>query len=77
MSKTVYIRHAKKEYINGDSPTFKHDPGITFEGVDHCKKISNMLVNRYGVPDEIICSPYRRARETAIAMSTSLKKPVP
>ena len=65
----IYIRHADKEYSNGDSETHKHDPGITIDSPDYCHMKATELIKRYGIPFVIVCSPYKRTRETAIQMS--------
>lgn len=64
----VYIRHADKEYSNGDSETHKHDPGILIDSPEYCCKKASELIKRYGIPFVIVCSPYKRTRETAIEM---------
>jgi broad specificity phosphatase PhoE len=73
----IYIRHADKEYANGDANLYKHDPGITSEGIAKTKMVASHLVNLWGPPDRIIISPYRRTRETAIIMHSVLKNKVP
>lgn len=65
----VYIRHADKEYVNGNSPIYKHDPGITTKGVEKTKKVANHLIEKWGIPERIVVSPYRRTRETGIVMN--------
>lgn len=70
----VYIRHADKEYVNGDSDIYKHDPGITNKGVDKAKMVARHLINQWGLPTRIIISPYRRTRETAKAMKSVLNE---
>jgi len=64
----IYIRHTDKEYANGDANLFKHDPGITHEGVEKTKIVAQHLINQWGPPDMVIVSPYRRTRETAKVM---------
>ncbi len=72
----IYIRHADKEYANGNSKIYKHDPGITESGVEKSKSVAQYLINQWGSPDFIVCSPYKRTRETAMIMSSVLKNPV-
>lgn len=74
--RVVYIRHGDKEYNNGDSPLYKHDPGLTETGVEKSKIVANYLVDKWGAPDIIYTSPYRRTRETSITMNSALTKPV-
>jgi broad specificity phosphatase PhoE len=68
----IYIRHAEKEYDNGKAINYKHDPGITEIGKLGCIETAKELISKYGLPDLIICSPYRRARETANLMNSYL-----
>ena len=76
MSRLVYLRHAEKEYNNGDAELWKHDPGITSSGVEKTKMVTKHLLESWGPPDKIISSPYRRTRETAIIMNSVLEEPV-
>ena len=64
----IYIRHSEKTYRNGQNETFKHDPPITEEGKVRARQLAHLLIQKYGVPVLIMCSPYRRTRETAEAM---------
>jgi broad specificity phosphatase PhoE len=66
--KRIYIRHTFKAYDNGKAINFKHDPEITPEGVKLAKELAWILYQKHGLPEAIICSPYRRTRETAYAM---------
>ena len=74
-ARRIYIRHADKEYANGDATLYKHDPGITEKGIEKAKMVAKHLVEQWGVPDRIIVSPYRRTRETAKVMKASLIEP--
>ena len=73
--RAIYIRHADKDFKNGNSNLFKHDPGITETGVYHAKNIAQRLIEEYGEPVKIISSPYRRTRETALIMNSMCKNP--
>jgi broad specificity phosphatase PhoE len=76
----IIIRHAEKEYKNGSSRQFSHDPGITDAGRVKCISVAKELIEKYGMPKSIIVSPYRRTRETATAMCSyieSIKKDLP
>ena len=73
----IYIRHADKEYANGDSDMYKHDPGITPGGIENTKLVTKHLVQQWGLPCRIIVSPYRRTRETAKTMQSILDIEVP
>lgn len=75
--RTIYIRHADKNYTNGSAEYFKHDPGITEIGVERAKKIAIKLIELYGKPSRIVSSPYRRTRETSIIMNSMVSPPLP
>ena len=64
----IYIRHAEKEYCNGQSTAWAHDPSITSTGYEQTQKLALQLIEQWGIPNFIICSPYRRTRETALAL---------
>ena len=64
----IYIRHAEKEYCNGQSTAWTHDPSITAAGYSQTQKLAVHLIEQWGYPNYIICSPYRRTRETALAL---------
>ena len=68
----IYIRHSEKTYRNGQNETFKHDPPITEEGKVQAQQLAHLLIQKFGVPGLIMCSPYRRTRETAEAMRDSI-----
>ena len=75
--RSIYIRHADKSYGNiNDMQYFKHDPGITEIGVQRTKTIAKKLIETYGEPTQIVSSPYRRTRETALIMNSVLKSPL-
>ena len=76
-ARRIYIRHADKEYTNGKSDIYKHDPGITSKGVEKAKLVASHLIEQWGRPERIIVSPYRRTRETAQIMNSVLDTPVP
>lgn len=61
----LYIRHANKEYKNGKNDEFSLDPDITEEGKIAALDKFKLLVDKYGVPERIISSPYLRARQTS------------
>jgi broad specificity phosphatase PhoE len=74
--RAIYIRHAEKEFRNGEAEIFTHDPGITENGALEAKKVARKLINLWGFPKKIISSPYRRARETALIMNAELLNPL-
>lgn len=61
----LYIRHAEKSYSNGKSEDFPLDPNLTLEGKKKAQVRFRELLRNYGIPAQIISSPYFRARETA------------
>jgi broad specificity phosphatase PhoE len=62
----IYIRHARKKYKNGKSNCgSQHDPPIELLFIEEIKKTSMNLIEKYGVPDKILLSPYLRIRQTA------------
>src|SRR5213080_2332527 len=61
----IYIRHAEKLFSNGASgQEYSHDPDITDEGVLEANILGLKLVEKYGIPNVIYCSPLLRTRET-------------
>lgn len=58
----IYLRHSDKEYKNGDRG---FDPPLTNKGRSKVIPLGIALLQRYGIPTTIICSPYLRCRETA------------
>lgn len=76
-TRRIYIRHADKEYANGDADMYKHDPGITTKGVEKSKMVAKHLIEQWGIPNRIVVSPYRRTRETAKVLRSVLNKKVP
>jgi broad specificity phosphatase PhoE len=68
----IYIRHADKAYNNGEHTTDRHDPPITNHGANQARLLAEFLIQTYGLPEAVVCSPYRRTRETAIAMVSAI-----
>lgn len=68
----IYIRHAEKLYSNGEHSTDRHDPPITERGAHSARLLAEFLIRTYGPPEAVVCSPYRRTRETAIAMVSAI-----
>lgn len=73
----IYIRHAEKAYQNGQSENLGHDPGLTILGRLSAQLLAKRLLETYGMPKWIICSPYLRCRETALEMVSVLNVIVP
>ncbi len=75
----IFISHANKAYKNGKAMTEKHDPPITPIGITKCESVAKHLSSKYGQPDIILTSPFKRCRQTAaefgytnIVVNTSL-----
>jgi len=71
MAKRIYIRHAMKEYANGEQGC---DPPITEEGKEETIKIADKLYSAFGLPTVIITSPFLRTRQTALIIKNRLTK---
>lgn len=75
LSSCLYIRHADKQYKNGKNEEYSLDPDITEEGKIAAINKFNSLIDKYGIPEKIITSPYLRTRTTAeIARSVIFEK---
>lgn len=61
----IFIRHADDD---GSDPIYSHDPKITRRGLKKAKDIAFQLIERYGCPDIIFCSPFRRTIQTSKSM---------
>ena len=61
----VYIRHADD---NNKHTKHKHDPHITKRGMHNVKKTTKELISKYGCPDTIYVSPFRRCVDTVKIM---------
>lgn len=59
----IYLRHGSDE---GEDPTFAHDQKVvmTKENQEDITKVGKFLVAKYGTPDMIVCSPFKRAKDT-------------
>jgi broad specificity phosphatase PhoE len=55
------MRHSHDEY---EDPTHRHDHQITDIGKQKAIKIGDKLIEKYGLPDIIYCSPFKRTRQT-------------
>lgn len=61
----IFIRHADDGI---QSPKYSHDPKITKQGNKKAQKMALELIERYGCPDIIFCSPFRRTIQTSKSM---------
>jgi hypothetical protein len=57
----IYIRHSED---NEDDPTHVHDPKLTHAGKKLAYNKGKKLIEKYGFPNIIYCSPFRRTRQT-------------
>ena len=57
----VYIRHSKDRH---DKEDHLQDPKLTYEGKLMAKEKGDKLIDKYGVPDIVYCSPFLRTRQT-------------
>lgn len=69
----LWIRHGEKAYANCKGPNgcYQHDPGIIGD-TSIIKERGKQLVDLYGIPAHCIVSPYRRTRETASLLLSSI-----
>lgn len=78
----IFIRHAEKLFENGNSEQYALDPGITKEGAKKARIKFRNLIRQYGIPPQIISSPYLRTRQTALIAQktifdlTGIKTPI-
>lgn len=57
----IYIRHSEDDDTD---PTYQHDPHLTDRGKKLARHQGKKLIRKYGLPDIIFYSPFRRTRET-------------
>ncbi|ARF10386.1 histidine phosphatase superfamily branch 1 [Hokovirus HKV1] len=70
---SIIIRHA-----HDDNPYYKHshDKKITSLGKSLAYKLGDKLVNKYGYPDIIFCSPFTRTIQTTKKIKKSIDKKI-
>lgn len=73
----VYIRHAPKQFKNGQSATYSLDPPLIPGAQLQITTLAQRLISSYGTPDVILSSPFLRTRQTAEIMSTMCDEKVP
>lgn len=61
----IFIRHGDD---NESDPSYSHDPKITKNGKKKARRVAFELVEKYGCPDVIFCSPFQRTIQTAKMM---------
>lgn len=70
MGKTIIIRHSEDEQ---DDLIHRNDNQLTRKGKKLCRYKSKYLVEKYGEPDIIFCSPMYRTRQTLSYMKRNIK----
>lgn len=65
----AFIRHGHDEYRN---ETYRDDNRLTTMGVTQAQEMGSLLLQKYGHPNIIYCSPFRRTIETARQMTNGL-----
>ncbi|CAH6418602.1 Hypothetical protein POVN_LOCUS321 [uncultured virus] len=72
----IWIRHGQKAYDNGKGPADQpaHDPPIAEGHTDEIVERGKELIRLYGAPSICIVSPYRRTRETATYLLSSMEE---
>ena len=67
----IYIRHGNDDERE---PHKIHDTHLTSQGKHKSKKVAKKLIEKYGVPDIIFCSPFARTRETLDVFNKVIRK---
>jgi broad specificity phosphatase PhoE len=70
----IFIRHGEKAFDNGRGPvgSYQHDPPLKSGSEVDVKVRGVEIIGVYGKPAFIIASPYRRTRDTALLLRSSL-----
>lgn len=66
----IYIRHSVD---NEEDPTYRHDARLTHKGKKLAASKGEHLIQKYGVPNIVYCSPFRRTRETLDKLLSSIQ----
>jgi phosphohistidine phosphatase len=73
--KTVYIlRHGKSSWSQSDVSDFDRELLIT--GKERTAKIAKLMLAKESIPELLICSPAKRAKQTAKIISKKLNKSI-
>src|SRR5579872_517311 len=67
----IYIRHTNDEVTD---PTHRHDHGVTDDGLRKAKRKARFLIKKYGRPETVFYSPFKRSVETMKAMVSQMGK---
>lgn len=68
----LYLRHGDDRGNN----VYKHDRPLNDRGRHKAGKEARQLIEKYGHPNRVFVSPFRRTRETLTAMSLHFDRPV-
>lgn len=69
----IYIRHS---FDDNYDPTYEHDPKLTKEGKILAYQKGKHLIKKFGIPNIIYCSPFRRTKETVMNMIKNIPEEV-
>ncbi len=69
----IYIRHGDDR---DDDPDHRHDRRLTDRGKRRASRLAKRLIKKYGHPEVVHVSPFRRTRETLQAMTERFTSPV-
>jgi len=64
----IFIRHGNDKNDGCKNEKYSHDPTISKHGKKEVSKITHKMVDKYGIPKVIYCSPFKRCRETVKIM---------
>jgi broad specificity phosphatase PhoE len=68
----LYLRHGDDR----GNDEYRHDRRLNDRGREKASKVAKRLVEKYGCPDVVLVSPFRRALETVEAMKERFEQPV-
>lgn len=68
----IYLRHGDDR----GTDIYRHDRQLNARGKKKARKVFDDLAEKYGHPDTLFVSPFRRAIQTLEAMATRFKRPV-
>jgi broad specificity phosphatase PhoE len=68
----LYLRHGDDR----GNDVYSHDRHLTDRGKEKAGKQAKRLIEKYGHPDVVYVSPFRRAQETVAAMSDRFEQAV-
>ena len=68
----LYLRHGDDR----GTDIYRHDRQLNDRGLKRARKAFDVLAEKYGHPDTLFVSPFRRAIQTLEAMAERFKRPV-